>query len=112
MGVGARIARGACDVVRRMDSPAALAAALAAVVGGDLAPAAPAGGGGDETAAVLLPLYPPGAPFAALLSLHLTHLYVAALAKDVLTWLGALVEQHAVMLDHCAEFTPSCFRSA
>lgn len=30
----------------------------------------------------------------------------------MLTWLGALVEQHTVMLGHRAEFAPSCFRSA
>lgn len=67
VGVGARIARGACEVVRRMDSPPALAAALAAVVGGDLVLAPPAGANGDEGAAALLPLYPPGAPNPLLL---------------------------------------------
>ena len=64
--VGARVAAAAADVVRRIDSPVAVAMALAAVVGGDLPPPpAPANDDDNDTrdgAAVgLLPLYPPGA---------------------------------------------------
>lgn len=68
--LGLRVASAAVGVIRRIDSPLAIASALAAAAGGDLAPAgattAPEDAGDGDAQPLppnpdsLLPLYPPG----------------------------------------------------
>lgn len=72
LSLGLRVASAAVGVIRRIDSPLAIASALAAAAGGDLAPAGAAtaeedAGDGDAQPLPpnpdsLLPLYPPGPP--------------------------------------------------
>lgn len=79
MTLGIRVASAAVGVIRRIDSPALIAAALAAAACGDLAPAVPAAPAEDASNGEsehpppspesLLPLYPPGLLAAAFVSL-------------------------------------------